>query len=481
MNRRAALPLALWFAALPIAFAAPFITPAPQANPNGSALTASSTGSIDLGNPFFKAMGNGRSCATCHTQAEGWTVTPAGLQARFNASNGNDPAFRLNDGANSPLAPATTLEQKRLAYSMLLSKGVIRVGLPIPANAEFTLVRSEDPYNFASAKELSLFRRPLPSANLKFAAMLMWDGRETFSEASVTQCILNARPAQCFASLDFNLLHQAESAVRGHAESAAGLSAAEQRAIVNFERSLIHAQSVSGAAGNLAEAGARGGPALLAAQDFYWGINDVQEGDYRTLAPFTRNASTMFGAWRNLDVPPPPPQRGRPAPAPTPPTAQNLARSSVARGEAIFNNRPMNIAGVAGFSDTLRVPLQRGTCTSCHNAPNALSHSIARMFNTGVSAGQLRTPDMPLYTLRNTATGETVQTSDPGAAMLSGAWRDVGKFKTPNLRGLAARAPYFHDGSARNAEEVVRFYDRRFRMGLNPQEQADLAAYLKVL
>lgn len=483
MKGRAALPLALLFATLPAAFAAPFVAPTPQANPNGTALTTSSTGAIDLGSPFFKAMGNGRSCATCHTQAEGWTITPAGLQARFAASNGADPVFRAVDGSNSPLAPVTTLEQRRLAYSMLLSKGVIRVGLPVPANAEFTLVRSEDPYNFASAKELSLFRRPLPSANLKFAATVMWDGRETFSDTAVNQCILNARPAQCFASLDFNLLHQADSAVRGHAEFAAGLTAAEQRAIVNFERTLFHAQSVSNAAGNLNEAGARGGPAQLSVQDFYWGINDVQEGDYRTRAPFTRNASTMFGAWRNLDAPtpPPPPQRGRPAPPPAPPSALNLARASVSRGEGIFNNRPMNIAGVAGFSDTLRVPLQRGTCTSCHNAPNALSHSIARMFNTGVSAGPLRTPDMPLYTLRNSATGETVQVSDPGAAMLTGAWRDVGKFKTPNLRGLAARAPYFHDGSARNAEEVVRFYDRRFRMGLNPQEQADLAAYLKVL
>ena len=39
----------------------------------------------------------------------------------------------------------------------------------------------------------------------------------------------------------------------------------------------------------------------------------------------------------------------------------------------------------------------------------------------------------------------------------------------------------FHNGSAREIEDVVSFYDRRFRIGLNAQEAADLAAFLKVL
>ena len=135
----------------------------------------------------------------------------------------------------------------------------------------------------------------------------------------------------------------------------------------------------------------------------------------------------LFGAWRGLAVP------GA--------SAQDQARGASARGEGIFNNRPLNIAQVAGF------PAQRGSCTSCHNAPNSGAHSVAHMFNTGVAAVR-RTPDMPLYSLRNAATGETVDTTDPGSAMLTGKWTDVGRFKTPNLRALAARAPYFHDGSA---------------------------------
>jgi hypothetical protein len=453
-----ALPTAPVPVPVPVPVPAP-VTPTQQANPDGAALTFTTAGSIDTANPFFKAMGNGRSCATCHDQGQGWSVTPQGLQARFAASAGSDPIFRLVDGANSPLAAVATLDQKRLAYGMLLSKGVIRVGLPIPANAEFTLLRADDPYGYASATELSLFRRPLPSANLPFAATVMWDGRETQSDPASALCIRNAVPAQCFAPLDTNLAHQANSAVRGHAQATADLSAADQAAIVNFEKGLFVAQVRDSAAGDLTEAG--GGPLRLSSQAFYFGINDLLVGDYRTGAAFDRNAMTLYGAWRN------------PGPAPS---AQDQARASIARGEQLFNTRPMNITQVAGFTGA-----QRGSCTSCHNAPNSGAHSVARMFNTGVAAAIRRTPDMPLYTLRNTATGETVDTQDPGGAMLSGKWADVGRFKTPTLRGAAARAPYFHDGSAPDLDAVVRFYDRRFQMGLNPQEVADLAAFLKAL
>ncbi|MES3020945.1 MAG: cytochrome C [Pseudomonadota bacterium] len=439
-----------------------------QANQDGSALTATAAGFIDATNPFFKPLGNGRSCASCHAEAEGWSITPPALAARFANSNGNDPVFRLIDGANSPNALAVTLDQKRLAYSMLLTKGVIRIGLPIPAGAEFTLVRADDPYGFASATELSLFRRPLASTNLKFASSVMWDNRETTLAPTSTLCIRGAAPAPCFGPIDSDLLHQANGAVRGHAEAAQDLSAAEQRAIVDFEKSLFTAQLTSTTAGDLTAAGALGGPAILSQNAFHWGINDIDVGDYLSGLPFTPAAMTLFGAWRNAAAGPNP-------------TAQNVARASIARGEQLFNTRPMNIVGVAGFSDTLRQPLQRGTCTSCHNAPNAGSHSVARQFDTGVSAANLRTPDMPLYTLRNILTGEVVDTTDPGRALVSGRWSDIGKMKTPALRGLAARAPYFHNGSAATLEDTVRFYDRRFRMGLSPQDIADMGAFLKAL
>ncbi len=462
----------------------PPVVLAPVPNADGASLTFSSAGTVDTGNPFFKPFGNGRSCASCHQPGNGWTVTPAGLTARFNSSAGLDPVFRPVDGAVAPTAPVATLDQKRLAYSMLLTKGLIRVGLPMPANAEFTLLKADDPYHYASASELSLFRRPLPSTNLPFNSTVMWDGRETLADAASTICIKDVRPARCFAPLDTDLRHQANSAVRGHAEAAQDLTADEQRVIAAFEQTLFTAQSSATAAGSLTDGGALGGPQRLSQQGYYFGINDPQSGDYRTGAPFDRNVMKLFAAWRTPAPPaPPPPLPGRGQPAPVPPAAstQNQARAAIARGEQIFNNKPFNVVGVAGFNNELRLPLQRATCATCHNAPNVGSHSVARMFNTGTATANLRTPDLPLYTLRNNATGEVIETSDPGSAMESGKWTDIGRFKTPGLRGLAARAPYFHNGSQRRIEDVVRFYDTRFRIGFSPQEAADLAAFLKAL
>ena len=65
--------------------------------------------------------------------------------------------------------------------------------------------------------------------------------------------------------------------------------------------------------------------------------------------------------------------------------------------------------------------------------------------------------------------------------MVTGRWADIGKFKGPILRGLAARAPYFHNGSASSLEEVVDFYDSRFKVGLTTRERADLVAFLGAL
>jgi cytochrome c peroxidase len=88
---------------------------------------------------------------------------------------------------------------------------------------------------------------------------------------------------------------------------------------------------------------------------------------------------------------------------------------------------------------------------------------------------------MPLYTLRNKTTQEIIQTTDPGRALISGRWRDIGRFKGPILRALATRAPYFHNGFAKDLEAVVDFYNERFSIGFTAEEKADLVAFLKTL
>jgi len=331
---------------------------------------------------------------------------------------------------------------------MLLTRGLIRVGLPVPASAEFELVAVDDPYHFASAAELSLFRRPLPTANLKFDSTVMWDGRETVPGAPIPS----------------DLATQASDATTGHAQGMP-LTAAQRASIVQFELALTSAQILDTRARDLDDSGARGGADEIHLQTFYIGIND-NLGDSQTGAPFTPIVFSLYDAWTH---------------------ATGLAadaRRAVARGQALFNTRPIAIAGVSGINDEpiFGTPaVLAGTCTTCHDTPNAGNHSVVAPLDIGLVDAPRRTPDMPLYTLRNKTTGELRQVTDPGRALISGKWKHIGRFKGPMLRNLAARAPYFHNGSAADLDAVIDFYDSRFHIGLTAAEKADLVAFLRSL
>src|SRR5712692_7285720 len=102
----------------------------PFATETGRIRTFSRTGEIDIENPFFQSLGtNDRSCSSCHQASDAWTITPRHVQERFDASEGLDPIFRRNDGSNSPNIDDSTLAGRRRGYSMLLNKGLIRIGI----------------------------------------------------------------------------------------------------------------------------------------------------------------------------------------------------------------------------------------------------------------------------------------------------------------------------------------------------------------
>lgn len=483
------------------------------ANDFGVLRSYSTTGPIDKStNPFFKVFGsNGRSCASCHVPGEGFSMTPTGLQARFDASNGTDPVFSLNDGANSPNAPVGTLTEKRNAYSMLLNRGVIRVGMPVPTvtfdatpkTAEFTLVGIDDPYGYASPTELSLFRRPLPSTNLRFLATVMWDSRETVripyaaydpsipgSRPAMDYCLNLANltlatpkpPSPCFAPFDSDLKTQAKNATTGHAQAAVALTSAEQQAILDFEMSLFTAQQYDNSAGFLTAAQAKGGTQELTTVDYYFDINSAQ-GDPKTgLFPAVTKLTVMqlFGNWLNK--------------AGSKDSAVIAARESIARGEKIFNTRTFTMVDVQGTGTN---PVNGATCTNCHSTPQVGSLAQANLFNIGVSDEANRAADLPLYTFKKTGgfnaspsdknafskmpIGTEIKVSDPGFALVSGKWTDLGRFKVPALRGLASHPPYFHDGSAKTIEDTTIFYNKRFNMNLTAQEMIDLNAFLRSL
>jgi cytochrome c peroxidase len=428
-------------------------------NADGRVSTVNVKGDLDLDNPFFQDLGsNGRRCVTCHQPENAWTITPANVQRRFAVSHGSDPIFRNNDGSNCEGALPQTSEESQAAFSLLLTRGLIRVALDVPAGAEFAIDNVDDPNHCGpSSHDASLYRRPLPSTNLKFISAVMWDGRESTASSTIEQ----------------DLLRQANDATRGHAQAAIDITPAQAQQIVALETGLFTAQERDERAGNLRANGAQGGAAALRDQAFFLGINDPV-GLNPSGAAFDAKAFTIFDAWGRLT--------GSPASG----RSEVEARASIARGQAIFNTKPIVLSGVSGlngqtFSNGVTLPASFvGTCTICHDTPNAGNHSVKAPLNIGLTDPAIA-PYLPVYTLRNLVTQETVKTTDPGRAMITGKWRDIGRFKGPVLRALAARAPYFHNGAAATLEEAVEFYERRFGIGLTAREKADLVAFLRAL
>ena len=415
----------------------------------------STYGKVDVTNPFFRPLGtNGRTCNTCHLAGSAWSITPADVHAKFNATKGLEPIFRTNDGANCPSADVSTPTARASAYSMLLNKAVLRISIAVPENAEFQIIDIQDPYDCTETTTTNpaFYRRPLPSTNLGFLSAVMWDGRET---------VFGAVPGKSL-NLEQSLENQARDAITGHAQGAVP-SADQVSKIAQFESRISTAQIVDMSAGDLTAKGAKGGPVALSQQQMYIGINDALGGD-PTGAAFDSNVFTLYDSWKDSHSP---------------------YRRSVARGEALFNNLPIPITDVAGLNDALKQTVIMGTCTTCHDTPNAGNHSFSVPLAVGTTAypaqPALDIAGLPVYTVQCLATGETVQVTDIGRAMISGKCADIGKVKGPVLRGLAARAPYFHNGGAKTLDDAVEFYNQRFNLALTPQQKSDLVAFLRTL
>jgi hypothetical protein len=262
--------------------------------------------------------------------------------------------------------------------------------------------------------------------------------------------------------------------------------------IVKFELGLRTAQLKDDDAGNLSNHQGSGGPLALSTQNYYPGINDALGAD-PTGAKFNPSAFSLYTAWEKTDA------RDR-----SEDKEDDKAREEIAAGEILFNTHPLTITNVRGLNDNpaLGSPASiPGTCTTCHDAPNVGDHSVALPLDIATSRQadyetspaiiaalhELTPPDLPVYEIRDCPDplhpGGTVNfyTSDPGKALITGQCADVNRGKGPILRGLAARAPYFHNGAAKNLNEVINFYNQRFQMDLTQKEKKQLIAFLNSL
>jgi cytochrome c peroxidase len=443
----------------------------PFLNLTGFSGTYSSTGNVDLSGPFFQNLGtNGRSCATCHQPSDAFGLSAANAQLRYLISGGRDPLFDQVDGSTCPTGPINN--------SLVLNNGLIRVGLTVPPNTtdssapQYTITAVQDPYgcalttNSQGQQVVSVYRRPLPTTNLGFLSAVMFDGRESF--------VNPLNNGQTFAAnLNMDLTQQAIDATLGHAEARQAPTDAQLSQIVGFELALNSAQLADFRAGNLSRR-ANGGAQFLSTQLFYPGINDSLGADPKGKA-FNPNVFTIYTSFQN---------------------SRNPQHASIARGEQIFNTQPLTISNVPGLTTGTQQIM--GTCTTCHDTLNVGNHSFPLPLDIGtgrsltyetdpnIIAGlhQLQPPTVPVFELvctQGPLAGTTYYASDPGKALISGQCSDIGRGKGPILRGLAARAPYFHNGVAANLQQVVDFYNKRFQIGLSQEQMQDLINFLQTL
>jgi cytochrome c peroxidase len=417
-------------------------------NSAGVAETVHTSGSIDRGNPFFAALGtNLRTCETCHIADQGWTMTAEAVTRLFKDSDGLAPLFMVHDTGGRPDADISTRHLRKLDFKPTMERGLVRFTRNISPTAQFAVTAVADPYGFSTLTQVSSFRRPSPTANESKVPNTGWAGAP-------------AAPVVSVASTT-------SAATRGHEQRVDVLPPATVNAMRDFQLGVVFAQIIDNEAGRLDSDGARGGAANLLAQPFYEGINDLQGNDPMG-HPYTRKVFDLFDAWAIYDDGC---HHGK----------QAEARAAIYRGQELFNSYEFDITGVAGLNDLLGQPTVRGTCSTCHNAPNVGSHAVYRMFDVGTADEPNCGDVLPLVTLQNKTTLATRKTCDMGRATGTGLWADIGKFRAPPLRGLVARAPYFHDGQARDIKAVVKYFDERFTMRLKGHQKRDLEAFLGAL
>ncbi len=151
----------------------------------------------------------------------------------------------------------------------------------------------------------------------------------------------------------------------------------------------------------------------------------------------------------------------------------------------------------------LNIFRRKGNCANCHEITwNQALFTDNRFYNLGIGFTRVNEKlanfvkslkSIPADYLGTTKTFfDENHRSELGRFMVTGVIRDIGKFRTPTLRNIERTAPYMHDGSIKNLNEVVEYYNRGgdknrfldpaiFPLHLTDQEKIDLVEFLKAL
>lgn len=453
-------------------------------------------------NAFFQPLGsNGRGCVTCHQPGSGMGLSINAIQQRWRETQGKDPLFAAIDGSNCPNLPQ---DQER-SHSLLLKRGLFRVSLPWPrkvapdgdpVDPEFTIEVVRDPsgcntdpnFGLKSADpHISVFRRPRVAANLKYLAVdagaEVYGGVGPFNAKRLAMVMDRDPESGRYVAMNImsdarepTLKMQARDAARDHLQVSRPLTEQQLHDIVSFESQVFAAQGADLWGDDFSLPNA---PAALGARNLQVASSGVL-GDN-----FGNPAFKSFAEWQSDTA-------GTSA-------GQAQFRASVIRGYDVFFNRPFWIRDVTHINTVgLGNPAKR-TCVTCHNLQMVGTDASAGWGDLGTTnepwAGEAISspsydaqPDLPLFKVvckpesrPHPFLGRVIFTHDPGRALVSGKCYDVGSIVMGQLRGLAARPPYFASGSAADLGAVVDFYNRRFNIGLSTQERTDLVNFLSVL
>ena len=430
--------------------------------------------------PFFEPIGsNARACVSCHQPANSMSLSTNTIQERWKTTGGEDPIFLAIDGSDNPARP----QDNESSHSLLIKRGLFRVGLPWPpaanANPEFTIEVVADPtgvnrdpqWGLKSAHPtISVFRRPRSAANLKYVLAPDETG------FNVKRGTLLDRDPDTGLPVSMNLMAdaragtlriQAESAYHDHQAGQKGLTKEQIAQITGYESQVYSAQVWDTEGGELVLPGGPTGLGPVAVSG--------EPGSLLSNAN-TRPVFRSFEMWKSADA--------------------TAFQQSVARGADVFNKRSFWVRNVAHFTSIGTGNPAKRTCSTCHNTILAGNDHAPGWMDLGTTnyptwtepkIGEQRSV-LPVFrlTCRNDVRphpylGRVIYTSDPGRALITGQCADIGAITAQQLRGLAARAPYFANGSARNLMEVVDYYDRRFDIRLTTQEKQDLVNFLRVL
>lgn len=444
-------------------------------NATGRLGVLNAAGAVDTaGHPFFEPLGtNGRACVSCHQPSNGMSLSLETIRERWRVTNGSDPLFAGIDGSDNPSLP----QSAAASHSLLLNRGLFRVGLPWPpagnASPEFSIEVVSDPTGVnrdtrwgmhSATPTVSVFRRPRPVANLKY--VLAPDD----TPFNVKLGVLLDRDPETGAPVSMNIMAdaragtlkiQAEGAYRDHMEGKRGLTAEQLARIIAFENQVYAAQAWDRDGADLGEAGSLG-------------VTNVMKERAGVLNSPAKPVFFGFDSWK---------QSGE-------------FRQSVARGADIFLNRQFWVRNVAHINSIgLANPAKR-SCAVCHNAVMSGMDRAPGWVDLGTMnyptwtepTVRTETTELPVFKLTCKAEarphpflGRVIYSSDPGRALITGKCADIGAITMGQFRGLAARAPYFANGAAKNLAELVDYYDRRFDMRLTSREKQDLVNFLRVL